>query len=535
MQSFIDLSRKKHGNKFNYEHVIYVNRETNITIICNDCDKIINILAKSHIKGAGCIFCNNKNNFFNKCRKKYNNNFNYDKSLYVNSITPVIIFCNKCQIEFNQTPNNHLTGIGGCPKCLIIYQHNRFKSNINEFLIKAREIHGDKYDYSKSIYITSKDKMSIRCITHDFIFNQTPHHHLRGANCPKCVLILMSNIKKSNTPEFIVKAKAKHAEKYDYSQCVYVDAGKKIIIRCIKHDNIFEQSPAHHLSGAGGCMLCLKDRMSIKFTKEEFIHIAKLKHGDKYDYEHSIYNGTTENITIRCIRHNTFFTQLACSHTSSGQGCSICAHEEVAIINTLTTTEYINNCKIRYGNKFKYDNTIYNGYKSIINIVCNTCNNELIIRAKCHYYTGKCIYCAPKSKGEIIMGNILNDNNIKFKKEFHFVNDRKRYDFLLTDLNIFVEIDGIQHFTYVEHWHKDLEKFEKSKQVDAHKTIKAINNNYKMIRIDYTIKTKEDIEKYFFDAMEKIKNYNLILSSDIYIELIQMLNKEKNITYNILT
>ena len=59
------------------------------------------------------------------------------------------------------------------------------KSNINEFIIKAKKIHENKYDYSKSIYKSNNIPLIIICPFHGE-FNQLPSHHTRGSGCSSC-------------------------------------------------------------------------------------------------------------------------------------------------------------------------------------------------------------------------------------------------------------------------------------------------------------------------------------------------------------
>ena len=75
------------------------------------------------------------------------------------------------------------------------------------FIERAREIHGNKYDYSLTEYKKSNEKVCIVCLKHGK-FNQTPHNHLKGQGCPLCT----NNIK-SNTKKFIEKAKKIHGDK----------------------------------------------------------------------------------------------------------------------------------------------------------------------------------------------------------------------------------------------------------------------------------------------------------------------------------
>lgn len=57
-----------------------------------------------------------------------------------------------------------------------------------EFIEKAREVHGDKYDYSQVEYINSKTKVCIICPKHGE-FWQTPQNHLAGYDCIKCSIL----------------------------------------------------------------------------------------------------------------------------------------------------------------------------------------------------------------------------------------------------------------------------------------------------------------------------------------------------------
>ena len=78
------------------------------------------------------------------------------------------------------------------------------KLTTEEFIKKARAMHGDKYDYSKVEYVDNKSKVCITCLEHGE-FWQTPHTHLRGSRCPICV-----GRAKMRTSDFIKRAKSIH-------------------------------------------------------------------------------------------------------------------------------------------------------------------------------------------------------------------------------------------------------------------------------------------------------------------------------------
>lgn len=54
-----------------------------------------------------------------------------------------------------------------------------------EFIRRAREVHGDKYDYSKVVYVNNRTKVCIICPIHGE-FWQIPFSHLQGRGCVKC-------------------------------------------------------------------------------------------------------------------------------------------------------------------------------------------------------------------------------------------------------------------------------------------------------------------------------------------------------------
>ena len=77
-----------------------------------------------------------------------------------------------------------------------------------------------------------------------------------------------------------------------------------------------------------------------KLTKEEYVAKARAKWGDAYDYSESVYVAGLSPITIRCIKHNHYFTVQAGNHISTKQrrfsgGCPICAQERLSAARAL--------------------------------------------------------------------------------------------------------------------------------------------------------------------------------------------------------
>lgn len=133
--------------------------------------------------------------------------------------------------------------------------------NQEQIIKKFRDIHGDKYDYSKVEYITMHDKVCIKCSEHGD-FYQEPRSHIKGQGCPICGNIKRAKSKTDSLNEFIEKAQKKHGLKYKYDEVVYVNNLTKIKVKCSKH-GIFLIRPDMLLQGHG-CPECKKETLSLK-------------------------------------------------------------------------------------------------------------------------------------------------------------------------------------------------------------------------------------------------------------------------------
>ena len=125
------------------------------------------------------------------------------------------------------------------------------------FISRARRVHGNKYDYALVEYSGTYTPVKIICREHGE-FEQQPNNHLGGRGCQTCGGLAAANARRSNTEQFIAKAKRVHGDKYDYSLVSYETAKLPVKIVCPVHGE-FEQRPDHHLSGSG-CRKCAVDR-----------------------------------------------------------------------------------------------------------------------------------------------------------------------------------------------------------------------------------------------------------------------------------
>lgn len=121
--------------------------------------------------------------FIRKAKAIHGNRYNYNAVMYKASGNNVLIGCDIHGI-YQQTPNKHLSG-QGCPKCGIGNASLARASSSLDFIERAKEIHRNKYCYNEVMYINRRSLVKIKCLQHG-IFEQSPANHLSGNGCIEC-------------------------------------------------------------------------------------------------------------------------------------------------------------------------------------------------------------------------------------------------------------------------------------------------------------------------------------------------------------
>lgn len=233
----------------------------------------------------------------------------------------------------------------------------------NEFITRAREAHGDQYDYSEIVYVYANEKVPIICPKHGK-FQQSPSKHLAGQGCRRCSFERTGKRCKLSKPDFIKKATSIHGNKYNYDKVDYKNNHTNVIISCpIPLHGDFEQTPGNHMhkTNPQGCPVC---GGRTRWDISRFLEEAVKTHNGKYDYSKAIFSGLNKKLKILCPVHGGF-SQSPAKHIIRKQGCPDCAGTKKG-----TKERFIEKARNIHGNKYNYDKVIYKTTHTKVIITC---------------------------------------------------------------------------------------------------------------------------------------------------------------------
>ena len=371
------------------------------------------------------------------------------------------------------------------------------KVTTQDFILKAHELHGDKYDYSEVEYKSAKEKVKIICPKHG-PFWQTPTAHLNKkhpAGCPLC-----NGGRKLTTEEFVQKAKELHGDRYDYSKTKYIDNKTKVCIICHEKDKNgiehgeFWQLPSNHIhkTNKRGCPKC---NGGVRLTQEEFIKKAIDSHKEnEYDYSLVEYKNSNTPVKIKCNKCGKVFEQLPHVHLRDS-GCPHCYGNLKK-----TTEQFIEDAKKVHGDKYDYSKVNYIDCYHKVEIICNKCGNSFWQEANSHLQGHGCPNCASKSLLEDEINEFLMVKNIEFisQKKFDWLG-RQSLDFYLPKYNCGIECQGKQHFIFENSGWNNPKSLEECKERDSRKLNLCTENGVKIfyysnLGIEYPYQVYEDKE-----------------------------------------
>ena len=307
--------------------------------------------------------------FIRRSKAIHGDKYDYSVMSYKGLKYPINLICKKHNYEFTvKAACQHIQDhYQGCQIC-------KAEKLQNHFFNKAKTIHGDKYDYSKSVFVSSKKPIDIICKKHNYKFTlimAQAHVGVAKQGCPICsaekIAQYYAEMRKANEERrrkkkeekaklqkerkpfkrkpfvlseqqkleyrrqaqerFLKKAKAKYGDKYDYSLVEYQGGEIPVKIICKVH-GIFPISPRNFLRGchnrpAHGCPKCDGIQEQKKITQDVFLQTVREKHGGKWDVSNVQYVSKNQILGLSCPDCKDNF-KTTTEKLMKGLGCPRC-------------------------------------------------------------------------------------------------------------------------------------------------------------------------------------------------------------------
>ena len=276
-KNIIEDLKLKHGDRYDYSLVDYINNTTSIKIKCNMCLNIFEQSPKSHKNGHGCPFCAGRHqtnlDIIDKFIKIHGEKYNYALVNYVNSKTKVKIVCNHHGV-FEQLSCNHIIG-NECPKC------HGINMTTDDFITRSNEIHNNKYEYDLTAYIKSIEKVIITCKKHGN-FKQRPNDHLNGNGCPKCSY----SLGELEIEKYLIDNNIEYDSQHKFENCKNInrlpfDFYLPYYNICIEYDGEQHFKPSLYFGGIESFeKLKINDEIKNNFCKNYNLTLLRIKYND---------------------------------------------------------------------------------------------------------------------------------------------------------------------------------------------------------------------------------------------------------------
>lgn len=328
------------------------------------------------------------------------------------------------------------------------------------FLEKAREVHGDKYDFSDFQYTNSITKGVCKCNICSNVWETRPDVLLRGHGCPKCYHKKNADIKRIPFDEI-----QNRINNIVLNKGTYIDTHHSCECKCTVCGHIWHPRIADLLKGHG-CPKCAierskKPRIDKDFKEEKhddkpkiidrkplierFLRRAKEKFGDRFIYNNiDEYENKYSKLSITCTEHNETFQITARKHLEQQfGGCRSCLQENG---KRITLQKWLEHCKEIHNGYYDYSKVESLGgdfdFYGKVDIRCK--KHGWFQQVACNHYHGKgCDKCAHETVANA--RRITEEQFVKRANAKHkgfYIYDDLRYQGLKEEVYIICPIHG---------------------------------------------------------------------------------------------
>lgn len=328
------------------------------------------------------------------------------QAIYVNKKTPITAVCVK-HGEFSQKPQYLLAGAVGCSKCKGEKYSARQVLTQEQFLEKAQEVWGDRWDYSETEYTAWAGTITVICREHG-PYNQRVAVHMRGGlGCKEC--FKLSNEKTHE--DFLSKAVPKWGDRWDYSKVKSFSRwDDKVVIGCREHGRWFDQVAYNHVTGSVGCADCVRESKARKMstTPQDFLEVIHKVWGERWDFTETQYTNSSTRVTARCRDHGNF-QQLPYEMSVGAVGCRQCYVQSRQGVGLFSSQDFIDRSFDIWGDRWDYSLTEYQGANIPVKIRCKKHNIAFTQRPINHW------------SGQVACPSCRKQGTSKAEKEMHQV------------------------------------------------------------------------------------------------------------------
>lgn len=314
-----------------------------------------------------------------------------------------------------------------------------------EFVRRARRVHGNKYEYDRTSYQGASRKVRIKCPTHGW-FKQIAYLHAKGHGCNPCGV--EETRKKLSINPWVEETCPTHGVTYKRR----------------KNDTDKE------------CPRCAKERAGTKHRVpfEAFLERARSRFGNRYEYDASTYNGVKQRIRIKCPAHG-WFTQLGSEHLKSKTGCPRCSktnrYSRASQLDAFVA--FLARAREVHGDKYAYDDRTFMSAHVPTRIYCDEHGWFEQLPTTHVDRSGGCPRCNGQiSKGEEEIAALLEELGVDVVRQFRL--GGKRIDIAVPEHRLLIEHHGAI-------WHSD--RFKHLPIEHQQRMLLCMERGYRLIQI----------------------------------------------------
>lgn len=321
MKDFEDLFNKKYTDK-SFNSSEFTGKTKNLSITCNTCLDVINTTPTKALKSIRCS-CNSwttksMRSKFTKLYEEYS--YDFSESIYNGSHGHISFKCPKHGVVSRQGVHTFKEGIA-CPLCKREVTDKAQSYGYEYFLGKAKEVHGDNYNYIKDSYVSFAYNISFICTSCGCTLTKRIDSHINKKVGCRC----FGSIKSEYTlDEIRCKLNSNQFSNYTYEIAKdFKESSTIITLTCKKHNTKITNSFRYFLKDATHCPDCLTEK-SRKNTPQYLEELEERFPNTYSSNEDTVYSLSTNVINLTCNKCLVPFSKRA-YQVLQGNGCNNCS------------------------------------------------------------------------------------------------------------------------------------------------------------------------------------------------------------------